>query len=115
MNADVASGERRLDSVMRKTSSVLALKAALARERRTNERLRTIIEELREQGCVYRRELDLQFTRLAQIQAQLDRLTGTKGLEERRPNAENPADIAEPGRRESRFGARSWHAPPRQS
>jgi hypothetical protein len=104
-----------VDSVMRKTSSVLTLKAALIRERRTNERLRTIIEELREQGCVNRRELDLQFTRLAQIQAQLDRLTGTKGPEERRPIAENRSDTIEPGPHESRFGARSRHARPGQS
>jgi hypothetical protein len=48
------------------------LKTALTRERRTNRRLRNIIELIREELRDNRRDLDIQFKRLAQLQAELD-------------------------------------------
>ena len=48
------------------------LKETLAKERRTNRRLRALIAELQEQILTTRRDLDVQFTRLAQLQAELD-------------------------------------------
>jgi hypothetical protein len=59
---------------MAKSASVVTLNAALVRERRANRRLRVVLEELRKQVQANRRDLDLQFTRLAQIQAELDEL-----------------------------------------
>jgi predicted nucleic acid-binding Zn-ribbon protein len=47
---------------------------ALTRERRKNRRLRAVIDDLREQIAANRRDLDLQFTRLAQLQAEVDSL-----------------------------------------
>ena len=61
-----------------KTASVVTLKAALKRERRTNQRLRAVLDELREEGRSARHDLDVQFTRLAQIQMELDALKGRK-------------------------------------
>ena len=46
----------------------------LRRERRKNRRLREVIDGLRGQIAEHRRDLDLQFTRLAQLQAELDAL-----------------------------------------
>ena len=46
----------------------------LMRERRKNRRLRAVIDDLRRQIAANRRDLDLQFTRLAQLQAELDAL-----------------------------------------
>ena len=46
----------------------------LRRERRKNRRLRAVIDGLRSQIAANRRDLDLQFTRLAQLQAELDAL-----------------------------------------
>jgi len=46
----------------------------LRRERRKNRRLREVIDSLRGQIAAHRRDLDLQFTRLAQLQAELDAL-----------------------------------------
>lgn len=46
----------------------------LRRERRKNRRLREVIDGLRGQIAAHRRDLDLQFTRLAQLQAELDAL-----------------------------------------
>ena len=50
------------------------VKEMLRRERRKNRRLREVIDGLRGQIAEHRRELDLQFTRLAQLQAELDAL-----------------------------------------
>jgi len=52
-----------------------ATQIALTRERRTNRRLRALIAELRATTEVNRRDLDLQFARLAQMQAEIDALT----------------------------------------
>jgi hypothetical protein len=52
---------------------------ALKRERRTNRRLRAVIHELREQGQMNRRDLDLQFARLAQLQVEVDSLKKRNG------------------------------------
>jgi hypothetical protein len=56
------------------TSSTL--KTTLSRERRKNRRLRAIIDDLREQVGRNRHDLDVQFTRLAQLQAEFDALKG---------------------------------------
>jgi outer membrane protein TolC len=48
------------------------LKETIAKERRTNRRLRTLIAELQEQILTNRRDLDVQFARLAQLQAEVD-------------------------------------------
>jgi len=50
------------------------VKEMLKRERRKNRRLREVIDGLRGQIAANRRDLDLQFTRLAQLQAELDAL-----------------------------------------
>jgi cell division septum initiation protein DivIVA len=55
-------------------SNLVALKAKLTRERRTNRRLRAVIEELREQLRQTRHDVDLHFQRFAQLQAEVDRL-----------------------------------------
>jgi len=52
----------------------VTVKEALTRERRKNRRLRAVIDGLREQIAANRRDLDLQFTRLAQLQAEVDAL-----------------------------------------
>ena len=57
-------------------AAIPTLKTALARERRKNRRLRIIIDDLREQCRLNRHDLDLQFTRLAQLQAELDAVKG---------------------------------------
>jgi hypothetical protein len=49
-----------------------SLQDALRRERRTNKRLRAIIDEVRAQVRQNCRDLDLQFARIAQLQAELD-------------------------------------------
>jgi hypothetical protein len=48
------------------------LKETIAKERRSNRRLHALIAELQEQVLTTRRDLDVQFTRLAQLQAELD-------------------------------------------
>ena len=55
------------------------LQAALTRERRTNRRLRTVIDQLTVELGLHRKELEFQFIRIAQIQATLDRLSGGAG------------------------------------
>ena len=50
------------------------VKEMLRRERRKNRRLREVIDDLRGQIAEHRRDLDVQFTRLAQLQAELDAL-----------------------------------------
>jgi hypothetical protein len=50
------------------------LKAELTRERRTNRRLRRVIEQLREHCIQDRRDIDLTFKRLAQLQMEVDLL-----------------------------------------
>ena len=52
------------------------LRLALSRERRTNRRLRALIDETQTEIRRNRHDLDVQFERLAQIQAILDRLSG---------------------------------------
>ncbi len=59
---------------MAKKVSTHNMKVALARERRTNRRLRAIIDALTDESAHNRRDLDLQFARLAQLQAELDAL-----------------------------------------
>jgi hypothetical protein len=54
--------------------SLTKVKEMLRRERRKNRRLREVIDGLRGQIAEHRRDLDLQFTRLAQLQAELDAL-----------------------------------------
>ena len=54
--------------------TVATLKSALTRERRPNRRLRSVIEQLREERIRDRRDIDLTFTRLAQLQAEVDLL-----------------------------------------
>ena len=55
-------------------SIVPKLRSALARERRKNRRLRVLIDELKERVEQNRRDLDLQFTRIANMQMELDDL-----------------------------------------
>ena len=57
-------------------TTIPTLKTSLTRERRKNRRLRVIIDDLREQVRRNRHDLDVQFTRLAQLQAELDALKG---------------------------------------
>jgi hypothetical protein len=53
----------------------ILLRAALTRERRTNRRLRALITGLQLETKKNRHDLDVQFDRLAQIQAKLDLLS----------------------------------------
>jgi hypothetical protein len=64
---------------MAKAPTIPALKQALTRERRKNKRLRALIDELRsgihdvrEGVQANRHELDIQLTRLAHLQAEVD-------------------------------------------
>ena len=57
------------------TRPVRALKA-LARERRRNRRLRVLIAEIQERLERHSRDLEIQFERIAQLQAELDVLKG---------------------------------------
>jgi hypothetical protein len=57
---------------MPKTVTVLSTNEALTRERRTNRRLRTLINELHAGVRENRHDLTVQFTRLAQLQAEVD-------------------------------------------
>jgi hypothetical protein len=50
------------------------LRDALHRERRQNLRVRILLEELGATVARNRRDLDVQFTRIAQLQAELDLL-----------------------------------------
>ena len=54
-----------------------SLQEALRRERRTNKHLRALIDEIRADVRQNRRDLDLQFARIAQIQAEMDILKRT--------------------------------------
>jgi len=54
-----------------------SLQEALRRERRTNKHLRALIDEIRAEVRQNRRDLDLQFARIAQIQAEMDILKRT--------------------------------------
>lgn len=47
---------------------------ALARERRTNRRLRELLTDLDDRMTAIRREQDLQFARIAQMQVEIDAL-----------------------------------------
>ena len=62
------SGSRRVRLKLAK------VKGMLRRERRKNRRLREVIDGLRGQIADHRRDLDLHFRRLAQLQAELDAL-----------------------------------------
>jgi hypothetical protein len=53
---------------------------ALTRERRTNRRLRALINELHAGVRENRHDLNVQFTRLAQLQAEVDTLKAPKTL-----------------------------------
>jgi hypothetical protein len=48
------------------------LRAKLRKERRTNKRLRVLIDEFRDQVRLIRADLDVQFQRIAQLQVELD-------------------------------------------
>jgi cell division septum initiation protein DivIVA len=61
-------------STRRPSPPLAKVNKALTRERRKNRRLRAVIDGLQEQIATHRRELDLQFTRLAQLQAEVDAL-----------------------------------------
>jgi hypothetical protein len=50
------------------------LMTALRQERRASTRLRSVIEELEDAVQLNRRDLDLQFSRIAQLQLELDLL-----------------------------------------
>jgi hypothetical protein len=63
----------------RSPSTVVKVTEALTRERRKNRRLRAVIDALGEQIAANRRDLDLQFTRLAQLQAEVDTLKSRRG------------------------------------
>jgi hypothetical protein len=63
---------------MPKAASKVNLKAALLRERRKNRRLRALIDTIREDVRQNRRDLNLQFTRLAQMQTEIDALKGSR-------------------------------------
>ena len=64
---------------MPKTATVsAATNDALSRERRTNRRLRALLNELHEGARENRRDLNVQFTRLAQLQAEVDTLKAVK-------------------------------------
>jgi hypothetical protein len=58
--------------VARRLLTLATLRTKLKRERRTNKRLRAIIDELRAQVRDIRADLDVQFRRIAQIQVELD-------------------------------------------
>jgi uncharacterized membrane-anchored protein YhcB (DUF1043 family) len=58
--------------------NVVALKMKLTRERRSNRRLRAVIEELREQLDRTRQDVDLHLQRFAQLQAEVDLLKRRK-------------------------------------
>jgi len=55
-----------------RASSVVMLKAALTNERRKNRRLRALLDTLREETQQNRHDLDVQTTRVAQLQAEVD-------------------------------------------
>jgi hypothetical protein len=55
-------------------SAMVQKNAALVRERRTNRRLRVLLNVLLESVHENRRDLNVQFTRLAQLQAEVDML-----------------------------------------
>jgi hypothetical protein len=66
-------------------AAVLTMKAALTRERRTNRRLRTVITSLRDEMEGMREEMrntraiaEMNVARLAQLQADVDRLKARK-------------------------------------
>jgi len=54
--------------------TLASLRLALQRERRTSQRLRRVIEDVEHAIADNRRDLDLQFSRIAQLQAEVDRL-----------------------------------------
>lgn len=56
------------------TTTAPVIKEALKRERRTNRRLRVVIDTMSQDARVIRQELDVQCRRIAQMQAELDRL-----------------------------------------
>jgi hypothetical protein len=81
------------ESVSRKSPPTV-LKDALKRERRANRRLRALIDELREEirqqreeGQQYRRDLDVQFKRLAQLQAEVDLMKAARKSTLQAPDA----------------------------
>jgi hypothetical protein len=63
---------------MPKTATALPTNDALTRERRSNRRLRQIITELHAGMRENRRDLNVQFTRLAQLQLEVDTLKAPK-------------------------------------
>lgn len=54
--------------------TLTSLRSALYRERRTSVHLRTVITHLERSIAQNSRDLQLQFTRIAQLQAEVDRL-----------------------------------------
>ena len=56
-----------------------ATKISLERERRKNRRLRALLDDFKEQLATNRRDVDLQFTRLSQLQAEIDILKASNG------------------------------------
>ncbi len=61
-------------------TSVTVLKTKLSRERRTNRRLRALIDEMRGELDRSRHEIDVQAKRLGQLQAEVDVLKSRVGL-----------------------------------
>jgi hypothetical protein len=63
---------------VRTTASVLIMKSAFTRGRRTNRRLRAVIESLRAEIRDVRHLVDVNTIRLGQVQAEVDRLQTSK-------------------------------------
>lgn len=70
--------QKGLDFTMPKTATVLPQNDALTRERRTNRRLRQLINQLHEGVRANRHDLNVQFVRLAQLQAEVDTLSAPR-------------------------------------
>jgi hypothetical protein len=75
---------------MARAATVVTMKAALTRERRTNRRLRAVIEGLREEIKTVRAQMEgvgkvaeMNVSRLGQLQAAVDRLTAAQTGRER--------------------------------
>jgi len=63
---------------MAKIQTIAGLKAALSRERRKNRRLRALIDELQEGVRANKHDLEVQLTRLAHLQADVDLLKASR-------------------------------------
>ena len=69
---------------MSKTVTGLTAKSALTRERRTNRRLRALIDNLHTDIRSLRLICEMNLTRLGQVQAEVDQLKTLKSVRARR-------------------------------